>query len=103
MTDRTKGFIGLVVVAAVIGGAVSSCGDSSASKSSSSEPSLEQLIATDPATPTICEGYFSLVNRGWNNDSIYDELNAGGAFEGYLGNSGRTYFDALVKYCYQNN
>jgi hypothetical protein len=96
---------GAVVLLFIIG-TFASCGGSGKSKSAATpattEPSLTELIAQNPASEDACAYYFSLVNQGWNHDSIYDELDAAGAFNNYQFGTGKTTFDALVEWCYNH-
>ena len=106
-----KKLIMLAVVAVLLGLSATAC---TATDTGSPESADDESAAVsddpfgdyfDAHPPTeICTGYMGLVAHGWNNDTIYDELNAGGAFDQYdLGDTQRPFYDRLVKWCYQNN
>lgn len=107
----------LIIAALVIlCGSLAACSGTSSSSSSPSspapsapapsaspEPTLDDLFTQKyQTTKTMCTLYFSLVNQGWTDPEIYTQLEDGGGFDGYPGDSGQVMFHALIKWCYAN-
>ena len=108
----------LVTVGATLCGAVAlaGCGNTTDTTSSSSgsevtaaaaakvdtAPSLNDIFNSRYAsTQKICDAYDSLVNQGWTDEDIFNQLNDAGAWDGYQVGA-KDVWHALIRWCYAN-
>lgn len=105
-----KKLIPFAVLAVVIAIAVSACGTTNSVSPVSADSSAavdtpataEEILDAHPeAAMTACEGYNALVDQGWNNETIYSELEAAGTFDGWTIDSHEA-FGALTRWCYSH-
>jgi hypothetical protein len=85
-------------------GTTSTPNDNAAAVAVSSDP-LGDYMDANAATfkAEFCDNYSLLLDAGWNNETIYSEVDAGGFFEGWP--SGVSHHDAfirMVRWCYAN-
>jgi len=110
---KKKAVIASATIALAIG--VAGCGSTTSTSTNSSsddtavaaavnnEPTLNEVLDQNSAsTRILCENYYSLVNQGWRDADIYDQLDNAGAFDGY-GGAGPTFFKAMIRWCYNND
>ena len=100
--------IGLVMAIAI---GVSACGTTTNNSpapvgdasSAVSAVTPEDLVDQNPGVAQMfCTNYFSLVNQGWNNETIYSELDAAGTFDGWDFDT-KAIYEALIRWCYNND
>jgi hypothetical protein len=104
-----KVIVPLIIIIALIG-AASSCGSgsnkssaASAAPASKPAPTFAQVLDKNPTrSMKLCDAYNSLVNQGWDDNQIYQDLSDAGTFDQFYG-TGRDFFNAMVKWCYQNS
>jgi len=79
-----------------------SADDSATVATPSQEDVINEAIAANPEfAHGFCDNYFTLIDQGWNNETIYSELDAAGTFDDFPVDS-HDAFHARVKWCYHN-
>ena len=108
-----KGVGSLILIVVFLTIVISSCNGSSKSSNNSSDnvaatqskpaPTWDDVLNAHPArSQVLCNSYDTLVNQGWSDDDIYQNLSDAGTFDQFYG-QGRDFFNAMVKWCYANN
>jgi len=109
MKARTKfASIGAIALTAV---SLTACTSTDSTTSTTIDNTPVAQTGTDPITTAfdndyahtekMCAIYGSLVNQGWTNDEIYNQLNDAGAFDSSYG-QGDTVWHKLIRWCYAN-